>query len=155
MPFYTMVCPKCGHVEEYLQGANDVCVVLQCANCSADITRRDNRLYAADVPVIQGSTVAGGCNYDGYFDEGLGLWVKSKRHRAEEMKKQGLQEYSPDPEFAKHRDEAKYIRKHAPKGDKEAVTAAREQYKIADEKRKRRAVRSAIQKKRAAIERGD
>ena len=155
MPFYTLICQKCGRVEEVLQGVNDAAVVLQCASCGADITRRENRAYAADMPLIQGDTVAGGCNYDGYFDDGMGLWIKGKRHRAEEMKKRGLTEYSPSSEYAKHRDEAKYIRAHAPKNDKAALNAAREQYKIADEKRKRQAIRSAIQKKRAAIERGD
>lgn len=144
MPIYTLVC-DCGHREEYMMAANDVALVVNCESCGAEIARKTHRDYNADKISIQGDTVAGGVNYAGYWDDGLDAYVTSKRHRSELMKARGLTEYSPDSDTKTMLDEIRHIRKNSDmKTDTAAVKAAREQGKIADQKRKRRAVKAAV-----------
>ena len=150
MPIYTLIC-KCGLEDEVLQEPYDSDVEVLCDACGEIMTRRNNRAYYRDVPDIQGDTVAGGCNYSNYYDEGLEAFITSKEHRAKVMKEKGLSEYSPDPMVKHHFDEAKYIRQHAPKGDRTAAAAARAEVKQADQKRKRNAIKKAIASKRSAI----
>jgi hypothetical protein len=53
-----------------------------------------DRHWQADLPAIQGDTVAGCVDYSG-FDIGLGEHVRSRTHRNEIMKAKGLVEYTP------------------------------------------------------------
>jgi len=114
---------------------------VECPQCGEAMTRRHDRIY--DVPAIQGDTVAGGCSYVGY-DEGLGEYVMSKRHRKQLMEEKGLTEYNPDPTMKKHRDEARYIRNHARRGDTGAVAAIQKEYKTALDTRRNRLIRKSL-----------
>ena len=144
MPIYTLVC-DCGRSDEYVMAANDVALAVECEACGASICRRTHRDYNADKITIQGDTVAGGVNYAGYWDDGLDAYVTSKKHRADLMQAKGLTEYVPDADTKTMCDEIRHIRKNSDmKTDVAAVAAAREQGKIADQKRKRRAVKSAV-----------
>lgn len=135
---YALKCPSCMTVDDYHLGMNDVDAVVICEKCGAEVSRRSCRVYEPTFQ-IQGDTVPRGCNYD-YWDGNLGVRVRSKAHRAEEMKRQGLREYAPDPEMKKFRDEARYIKSHAPKGDLEASAAAKSLHKQAQTLRTSRQV---------------
>ena len=155
MPTYTLRC-ACGQRGEFYLGSEEGHKPVPCDACGSFMTRKENWDIAADGKTmsIQGDTCAGSqVHYDGYFDEGMDCWIKSKRHRAEEMKKRGLEEFHPSTDTVERRNEIKYIRANSKKGDPEANKAVRDQFKIADQKRKRRAIRSAIAKHRAAMDR--
>lgn len=133
---YTLQCRACESVEDYNMGMYDTDLEVICEGCGLSMTRRVNRVWEPNYQ-IQGDTVPRGCSYD-YWDGNLGVRVKSKRHRADEMKRQGLRDYSPDPELKKYRDEARYVREHAPNGDLGAYRAANSLYKEATTVRQRR-----------------
>jgi hypothetical protein len=142
VPIYTLECDYCCLRSEHILGMNDsLDDRVECPMCGGEMCRRDNRIY--DVPLIQGDTVAGGCSYAGY-DEGLGEYVMSKSHRKELMDKKGLTEYNPDPTMKKHRDEARYIRSHAKRGDTGAVAAIQKEYKTALDTRRNRLIRKSL-----------
>jgi putative FmdB family regulatory protein len=144
MPIYELECDYCGLRSEHHLGMNDsLDDWLDCPQCTGKICRRHNRIYS--VPTIQGDTVAGGCSYE-YFDDGLGEYVKSKKHRKELMKEKGLTEYNPDPELQKHRDEAMYIRKNSNIKEPGALAAVRKEHKTAADKRRDRIVKKTFSK---------
>ena len=114
MPIYTLICGNCRQTSEHIMHHDEHMAEVGCPVCGVALTRMKNRAWMIDGPSmqVQGDTVPGGCCYD-YWDENLGVRVRSKQHRQSEMLKQGLSEYSPDPEFQSFRDEASYIKKHA------------------------------------------
>jgi hypothetical protein len=120
---YKLICPKCHKADEHCLSMHDVNVSVPCEFCGAEVSRKVDRVWEPTFS-IQGDTVPGGCSYD-YIDGNLGVRVKSKRHRQDEMKRQGLREYAPDPELKAARDEAHYIRTHAGPNDLGAPAAAK------------------------------
>jgi len=145
MPLYDLICPKCDTTSEHLLGMDDQWLHVKCPSCGEKMTRGSNKKYAGMKIMIQGDTVAGGCTYD-YFDENLDCQIRSKRHRAEEMKRQGVQEYTPDPVMRGHRLEQKYIRENSKPGDIEAAKAIHKEKKAAQTKRQQAAVDRAFDK---------
>lgn len=49
------------------------------------------------------------------YDPGLGVWINDKADREREMARQGLYEYTPDPEMKSYRDEIGYIKRQTAK----------------------------------------
>jgi hypothetical protein len=145
MPTYMGECGNCGGISEYYFGSGDP-KRCNCPSCGTKFDLDGNRRYDLEGLQISGDTVAGGANLSGYYDEGLGEYVMGRRHRRRLMDEKGLQEYSPDPEMKKHRDEAKYIRENARPGDPSAAAAARKEYKTAANKRQTRLVEQAFKK---------
>ena len=141
---YKLRCPTCRKADDYHLAMNDVDAVVPCESCGHEVSRRENRVWEPTFQ-IQGDTVPGGCSYD-YWDGNLGVRVKSKGHRQDEMKRQGLREYAPDPELKKYRDEARYVRTHAPAGDTAAKMAAHRLYREASAVRKQRVVDDVFDK---------
>ena len=141
---YKLRCPQCNSAEDYNLAMNDVDAEVACEKCGAQVFRKYHRIWEATFQ-IQGDTVPRGCSYD-YWDENLGVRVKSKAHRADEMNRQGLREYAPDPEMKKYRDEARYIRSHAPKDDREVAAAARKLSKEAGSIRRRNNIKAVMAK---------
>ena len=135
--FYTFICHECGSVHEIQQGMDEVDVVVGCENpeCQMPMTRRENRLWGADPLTLHTNCTGGGgaMQWEGYFDPNIvegGTWIESKEHRAELMKREGIREYTPDPEMQRIRDEQAYIQKEAnPKdaGEANAAVAALQQ----------------------------
>ena len=109
MMIYTFSCPCCSLVREELMEVSEP-HVLKC-ECGTDM----DRYWQADLPAIQGDTCAGCSNQTGY-DESLGIDIRSRQHRKEEMKKRGLEPYVPEPEQKAFRKELAYVHKHG-KGD--------------------------------------
>jgi len=132
---YEMEC-DCGHRDEYMMAMDEVEKWVKCTSCGAEICRRHHRVFHGMRLNIQGDTVSGGCNYD-YYDEHLETHIKSKQHRKDEMKRQGVEEYSPDPEMKKLRQESQYIRKHSRDGDVDAVNAVKAKDNEAVSKRRK------------------
>lgn len=145
MPTFIAECGSCGLVDEYFFGSHDR-KECSCPACGSKFPLDGNRRYDLEGLQISGDTVAGGCNMSSYYDEGLGEYVESRRHRQYLMDKKGLEEYSPDPEMKKHRTEAKYIRANAPAGDPDAMAAARKELKTAADKRRTRQVNETFKK---------
>jgi hypothetical protein len=145
MPTFMLECGTCGEIDEFYFGSSDPRVAT-CHGCGSKFQADGNRRYDLEGINISGDTVAGGCNYSGYYDAGLGEYVLSKRHRRDLMEQKGLEEYSPDPEMKKHRDEAAYIRRQSRVGDAEALAASRKELKTAADKRRDRAVDDAFKK---------
>jgi putative FmdB family regulatory protein len=143
MPLYDLKCPDCQMVSEHIMGVQDQWLIVKCPHCGHGLRRGDHKHYEGMRIQIQGDTVAGGCNYN-YYDEELGCQIKNKQHRADEMKKQGLQDYSPNPEYKKFRDEQRYIKKHSKPGDADAAAALKQQQKAAVTKRREDAVDRAF-----------
>lgn len=144
MALYELECDFCGLRSDHMMGMNDsLDNWVECPHCNGQICRRLHRIY--DVPLIQGETVAGGCSYERY-DEGLGEYVTSKKHRQELMDRKGLCEYAPDPEMKKHRDEARYIKARSRKNDPDAVAAVQKEYKTASDKRRIKQVTKSLDK---------
>lgn len=105
MMIYCYVCPACGTYREEMQEINQP-HVLGC-ECGVDMERS----YWAENKSISGDTCAGCSNQTGY-DESLGIEIRSRQHRQEEMKKRGLEPYTPDPEQKAFRKEMMYSIKH-------------------------------------------
>ena len=80
---YKLRCPQCNSAEDYNLAMNDVDAEVACEKCGAQVFRKYHRIWEATFQ-IQGDTVPRGCSYD-YWDENLGVRVKSKAHRADEM----------------------------------------------------------------------
>ena len=139
MPLYDLTCPKCEMDSEHLMGMDDGHAQIKCPGCGEKMTRLEHKKYAGMKIQIQGDTVAGGCNYD-YYDENLDCQITSKQHRLDEMKKQGLKEYTPDPMMKAHRDEQRYIRKNSKPGDAQAARAINREKKAAKTKRQEAAI---------------
>jgi len=133
---YELEC-DCGAHSDHIMMMDEMEKWVKCPECGADICRRHHRVYTP--PMIQGDTVSGGCNYD-YYDPNLECHIRSKKHREDEMKRQGLREYSPDPVMKKHRDEVRHIRNNTEPGDAAAAAAIRKEHKAADTKRKQAAI---------------
>ena len=141
---YKLQCPKCETAAEYWLGMNDKSAVVECENCEAEVSRIEHRVWEATYQ-IQGDTVPRGCSYD-YWDGNLGVRVKSKAHRADEMRRQGLRDYTPDPELKVARDEAEYIRTHAGPKDSGWKKAAGDVVKTASKKKQAARVKEMIDK---------
>jgi len=141
---YKLQCPKCGKQDEYHLAMCDSGAVVTCDNCSSAVYRSLHRVYEPTFS-IQGDTVPGGCSYD-YWDGNLGVRVKSKAHRADEMKRQGLREYAPDPELKVARDEAEYIRTHSAPVDSGWKEAANGVVKAASKKKQAARVKEMFDK---------
>lgn len=115
MPNYQYECPRClVWFEDFMP--HELMDKAVCPECGAFGEYRPSRFFA------QGDTVAGGVQYTG-FDPVLKTEIHGKQHRKKVMKEQGLKEYEPNQEIKKARDEAKYIRKHSPRGDYNARIA--------------------------------
>lgn len=114
---YTLEC-ECGWHGEVMLGMHDK-KECPCPSCQGTA---DRRVYAADLPFIQGDTVAGGCDYN--YDCGTLGQVRGKRDRADKMRAKGLSDYEPDSLYASASAEAGYTRKNAPPGDRVARAAA-------------------------------
>jgi hypothetical protein len=141
---YKLRCPNCLEADDYNLAMDDVDAVVPCEFCGMDVSRKTDRVWEPTFQ-IQGDTVPRGCSYD-YWDENLGVRVKSKGHRIDEMKRQGLREYAPDPEMQKYRDEARYIKSHAAANDRDAAAAARKLSKEAGSVRRRNNIKAAMAK---------
>jgi len=146
---FDLECDYCGLLSEHQMMSDEIDKWVECPHCGGQLCRRLHRLYTP--PMIQGDTVSGGCNYSGYYDEGLGEVVLSKAHRASLMEQKGLTEYNPDPEMKRHRDEMKYIRGSAKPGDPEAMAAVRNEQKTASDKRRNKIVESTMKKAMTGI----
>ena len=148
MPTYAFTCPNCGSYREVVRDIEDRTLPVDC-QCGVSM----ERLYHGLPPMIQGDTVAGGCNYSGY-DDSLGMSLTGRAQQREEMKKRDLVRYEPDPEMQKYRDEANYIRSHAPQGDRKAKQAAKKLQCEAGKHRRHRNVKEALKPIKREIERG-
>lgn len=144
MPFYDLECPDCEVTSEHFMTTDDKWLLVKCPECGHGLTRGHNKKYAGMKLQIQGDTVSGGCNYSNYYDDGLDCFITSKQHREEEMKKQGVQEYVPNPEYKKHRDEQKYIKNNSKPGDASAAKAIQKEKNAAITKRRKAAVDKAF-----------
>ena len=113
--------------------------IVNCTQCGQPM----RRAYFTP-PMIAGDTVSGGCSYQ-YYDHAMGCYVDGKSDRAEKMKKLGLEEYTPDPEMKRQRDEIRYIKKHA---TKEEIRVAKQEVKKigkkAERKRREKIVKSHL-----------
>ena len=142
---YDLEC-SCGEVSEHWMGMNDEDKIVDCPDCGEQICRRKHRvpntfgLLGCHSP---GSAIP---NYNGYYDEGMGIYIRSKEHRAEEMKVRGLTEFNPDPTMQKHRDEIKNIKKHSRPSDLEAQVAIQKERKTAVDSRRTRNVANSLEK---------
>jgi hypothetical protein len=123
---------------------NDSDAEVACEKCGAQVFRKYHRVWEATYQ-IQGDTVPRGCSYD-YWDGNLGVRVKSKAHRADEMRRQGLRDYTPDPELKVARDEAEYIRTHAGPKDSGWKAAANGVVKTASKKKQAARVMEMLDK---------
>ena len=141
MPIYTLICGNCRQTSEHIMHHDEHRLEVKCPCCGVALTRMQHRAWMIDGPSMQmqGDTVPGGCSYD-YWDENLGVRVKSKQHRQDEMTKQGLRDYSPDPEMKAARDEAHYIRQHSGPGDVGVGEAASSVIKEASRKRRQKKI---------------
>jgi len=151
MPLYSLECPQCRQVSEHLMGMDDNRTLIKCTYCAGPMNRNEHRAYYADPVMIIGDTCSGGCNFSGYYDEGLGAYVSSRTHRKNLMAAKGLTEYVPDPMMSAARKEAKYIRANAPENDPAAMHAAKDQSKVAHDKRTERVIDAALAKARKEI----
>lgn len=143
MPLYDLTCPKCQMDSEHLMGMDDGHVQIKCPGCGEKMTRLEHKKYAGMKIQIQGDTVAGGCPYD-YYDDNLGCHIKNKQHRQDEMKRQGLKEYTPDPVMYAHRREQAYIKRNSKAGDAQAARAIAKEKKAAKTKRQEAAIDRAF-----------
>ena len=145
MVLYTMEC-NCGRVSEHLLAPMDPEKKAPCPSCGEMLLVSKNRVWSADIPNIQGDTVAGGVNYRDYYDVGLGKYITGKRHRKYEMEKSGVVEHSPDSEMKKVTDERRYIRKHTRPNEAGAHKALHDLSKSASNTLKKRAIKRAFDK---------
>jgi putative FmdB family regulatory protein len=79
MPLYDYKCPKCGKLSDIIASICDT--TLPCPHCGETMTR----LFSYNVNVIP--------DLEPYLDDNIShnpVWIKSKQHRREEMKKRGL-----------------------------------------------------------------
>jgi hypothetical protein len=146
MPTFVLECGSCGHIDEFWFDLSGGDRRASCPECGDKFSVDGNRRYDLEGINISGDTVAGGFNFSGYYDEGLGEYVSGRRHRRYLMDKHGLEEYSPDPTYKKYRDEARYIRENAPAGDPDAKAAARKVLKTAADKRREAQVNETFKK---------
>ena len=85
MPIYDYHCPNCGDLQDIWAKIDEM--EMQCSECMAPMTR-----------LISPTRIM--CDIEPYFDENLGdakkcpegQWVKSRQHRKNIMKEQGLRE---------------------------------------------------------------
>lgn len=116
---YIMEC-GCGRIGEFEFSMHDPEKRAPCPRCGAMVT---DRRFDLEGVQIQGDTVPGGCTYN-YYDDNLGCQIGSKQQRADEMKRQGLQDYAPHPQIAEAQREARYQMKQAAPHEKSAATSA-------------------------------
>jgi len=142
---YTLQCPDCDEITEFVQMMNDEHVAVDCPSCGRGMTRSNNRCYGMDNFDIRGETVAGSrqVSYD-YMDPTLGH-IKNRQDRKDKMKAAGLVDYEPNPEMHKHRVEAKRIRSQSnPAVDGDAARAISNEYKTAGKKRMRASIKKSF-----------
>lgn len=139
MPLYDLTCPECALDSEHLMGMDDNSALMKCPHCGARMTRQEHKKYHGMRVQIQGDNVPRGCSYD-YWDDGLDCHIKNRQHREDEMKRQGLEPYSPDPEMKAHRAEQRYIKKNSKPGDASAAKAVLAEKRAAQTKRREKAV---------------
>ena len=142
---YTLVCPDCDEITEFIQGMNDEHVAVDCPSCNRGMTRKENRCYGMDKIEIRGETCAGNrqVSYE-YMDPTLG-YVKNRQDRKDKMKAMGLVDYEPNPELHKHRVEAKRIRNQSnPTGDVDAANAIAKEHKAAGRKRMKAKIKKSF-----------
>lgn len=144
MPIYTMLCPLCDEVSEHIMGMDDNTVHVKCPGCGEPLTRMHNRLWGADLPQIQGDTCSGNHGLWDYYDPILKKHITSKQQRSDEMKRQGLVEWQPDPIEAKYTNEREYIKKQSRPGDQEAARARKKLSEAAQKERQKAAVDRAF-----------
>ena len=114
MMCYTFICPNCTEVQEVYLSVHEP-HVLDCERCGLDM----DRYWQADLPIIQGETVAGGHDVSGY-DPMLGMHIRDRAHLNKVMEKKDLQFYEPSSSEAEISKEINYLRDNgARKNDKE------------------------------------
>lgn len=150
---YDLECRECETVSEH-EIPMDQDMEVACPNCQATMTRHGNLVFS--VPYVIGVQCPGSKvpNYNGYYDHGLDTWITSKQHRSEEMKRQGVVEYAPDPYYAKQREDMRYIRRNSNPGDPEAAKTIRKIAKAADTKRRTDTVNASMKKAFDAVKEG-
>jgi hypothetical protein len=152
MPLYSLECPRCGDLDEHFMGANDALVEVPCDHCGWMMSRAKDRAYYADIPAIRGDTCAGCDNMSNYYDDGLDTFITSRDHRKRIMEERKLTDYEPTSEGKAARKESAYIRANAPKDDPKALEAARQQSRDMDGKRKKRVIKTAMDKARKSLD---
>lgn len=147
MALYTLICPRCATNTEIMAPWNEATdTIYDCDHCGAQLCRRDNRNFTADMPQIQGETVAGGCDYSGW-DEGLQCHVNGKKHRSEIMKARGLTPFEMSDIQKQCFDKVDDILNNSPKGCPEAAKAIKAEALAAERKRRRKSIRETFKKK--------
>ena len=141
MPRFDFFCPGCETLFEDIFYTVDENKSFSCPKCGV----LADRIFSP--PMIIGDTVAGGCQITGY-DPALGVELTGRAHRREEMIRQGLVEYTPDPDLQASRNEAKYVRKHARPDEPEAQQALKDIAKEAGDKRKQKIAKESLSKLR-------
>ncbi len=79
MPLYDFKCDRCGNTEEYFAGYEER--VLPC-KCGGQMIRQISHSYG----IVMGVPAAG------YYDENLGTYINSNRHKRQVMQEQGVSE---------------------------------------------------------------
>ena len=137
MGLYTLQC-ACGHKDEYIFGMNDTDGIADCEACGESVSRRTQRVLADDIPYVQGGGGScGSMNWEDH-DEHLGVDIHSKKQHKEVMEQQGVQEYAPHADDAKHMDNIMRISKDRAKGDKSVEKDLQQETKLMHKKRQRR-----------------
>lgn len=154
MPVYDLWCESCHGESEHIMGMQEHPNDLKCPHCGHGL-RRENQAYYRKTVQISGDTCAGSVDYSNYYDESLGGAVRSRTHRRDLMKRKGLEDYAPSTEAAEMHKESRYIGRHAPRGDREALKARKELGRKFDRKRKERVIDEAFDKAHRSLDKGE
>jgi putative FmdB family regulatory protein len=111
MPLYDYRCECEQRVLNVEQGMSDPHVYL-CPRCGNEMAQ-DFSDYQP--PRIMGDLPTTSWLAGGYFDSQLNAYIESSGQRKDLMERQGLEDFSMEPEQSGMHQEAEYIRKHAPK----------------------------------------
>jgi putative FmdB family regulatory protein len=79
VPVYDYKCTNCGKVEEYFAGYEER---IQTCKCGSQMIRLIASTFGISIGVPAG----------GYFDENLGTYIHSNRHKRQVMQEQGVSE---------------------------------------------------------------
>jgi putative FmdB family regulatory protein len=76
MPIYDYECPKCGPKTDVWAKIDEQLILCDCGAMASRVL----------------SATRGNCDMQPYYDENLagGMWVQSRQHRKEQMKRAGL-----------------------------------------------------------------
>jgi len=106
MPWYSYLCQHCGTLTELQQSIKERHDHALCRECGLPAARD----WTTDLRSVslQGDTVAGGVNYEGY-DQALGQHIRGRSHLREVMKSRGLEYYDPPSEEAEISRDINYL----------------------------------------------